>query len=52
MILLTQQPYLKALANAHKRDLIVAAGSFFLAGELREAWISEQRILQKRSALS
>ncbi|MDD5749860.1 MAG: Mur ligase family protein [Patescibacteria group bacterium] len=36
-----------ALEKAKSRDLILVAGSFFLAGELRKKWQSEEEILQK-----
>lgn len=35
-----------ALKNAKTKDLIVITGSFFLAGSLREHWISEEQIIQ------
>lgn len=38
----------EALKKAGDKDLIVVAGSFFLAGELRKRWISEEEILEKR----
>ena len=38
----------RALKQAGQEDLILAVGSFFLAGELRKKWIPEERILQKR----
>ncbi|MBT7553043.1 hypothetical protein HN670_01070 [bacterium] len=40
------QALAEALKNAHKDDLIIIAGSFFLAGELRKHWISEQYIIE------
>ncbi len=40
----------QALAKAQPKDLIVATGSFFLAGELREWWIQEETILKRRRA--
>ncbi len=44
----------RALANAFQRakkdDLILVAGSFFLAGELRKTWFSEEVILKKRKS--
>ena len=38
-----------ALKSAKKDDLIVIAGSFFLAGELRKKWVSEEAILKNLS---
>ena len=38
-----------ALKSAKKDDLIIVAGSFFLAGELRKYWISEQDIIKQLS---
>lgn len=38
----------KALKNARKKDLILITGSFFLAGELRKKWISEEYIVKNR----
>ncbi len=38
-----------ALNEAKHDDLILITGSFFLAGELRKRWISEEQILEKRS---
>lgn len=46
-----QRALQKALEVAAKEDLIVVTGSFFLAGELRERWIPEERILRRRRAL-
>lgn len=37
-----------ALKSAKKDDLILVAGSFFLAGELRKKWISEEYIINHR----
>ena len=39
-----------ARANAGDRGAIVITGSFFLAGELRREWISEEDILAARSS--
>lgn len=39
-----------ALSKANKQDLIVIAGSFYLAGELRKHWISEEKIIKNRNA--
>jgi dihydrofolate synthase / folylpolyglutamate synthase len=37
-----------ALAIANKHDCILVTGSFFLAGELRTRWMSEEEMLKKR----
>ncbi|PIR87123.1 MAG: hypothetical protein COU11_02755 [Candidatus Harrisonbacteria bacterium CG10_big_fil_rev_8_21_14_0_10_49_15] len=37
-----------ALKQATKKDLILITGSFFLAGELRQRWYSEDWVLQNR----
>jgi dihydrofolate synthase / folylpolyglutamate synthase len=37
-----------ARKNAGQNDLILVTGSFFLAGELRGEWFSEEYILEKR----
>ena len=39
----------KALDEAAKDDLILVAGSFFLAGEMRKKWFPEEKILQNRN---
>jgi dihydrofolate synthase/folylpolyglutamate synthase len=39
----------KAMKEAKKYDLILITGSFFLAGELRKKWISEEKILRDNS---
>ncbi len=46
-----QRALQKALEIAADEDLIVVTGSFFLAGELRERWISEEQILRRRRAM-
>jgi dihydrofolate synthase / folylpolyglutamate synthase len=38
----------EALALARPSDMILAVGSFFLAGELRQRWVPEEYILQRR----
>lgn len=40
----------KALRLAKSKDLILVAGSFFLAGELRKGWFSEDTVLEKRKS--
>jgi dihydrofolate synthase/folylpolyglutamate synthase len=35
-----------ALSEAGEGDLVVVAGSLFLAGELRKRWVSEERIVE------
>jgi dihydrofolate synthase/folylpolyglutamate synthase len=39
-----------ALARASNDDIVLVTGSMFLAGALRERWVSEKRILKRRSA--
>ena len=39
-----------ALADAAPRDVVCVTGSMFLVGALRERWVPERRILQRRSA--
>ena len=39
-----------ALVTASPKDLILVVGSFYLAGELRKRWISEDYVLAKRRA--
>ncbi|PWB38514.1 MAG: hypothetical protein C3F02_04125 [Parcubacteria group bacterium] len=36
-----------ALKNACRRDLILITGSFFLCGELRKKWVSEEQIIKE-----
>ncbi len=36
----------RALAAAKKDDLVLVTGSFYLAGELRTRWVSEEKILK------
>ena len=36
----------KAMQKANKNDLILITGSFFLTGELRKKWVSEEYILK------
>lgn len=38
----------ETLKIADKKDLILVTGSFFLVGELRKRWITEERILKNR----
>jgi dihydrofolate synthase/folylpolyglutamate synthase len=40
----------KALKDAKKNDLVLVAGSFFLAGEIRKKWFPEKNILRKRKS--
>jgi len=42
------QALASALKAAHKNDLILVTGSFFLSGELRKKWVSEERLLKTR----
>ena len=39
----------QALRAAKPNDCILVTGSFFLAGQLRQRWVSEDRILRRRS---
>jgi hypothetical protein len=39
-----------ALEQARPDDVVCVAGSMFLAGALRERWVPEARILERRSA--
>ncbi|OGG87497.1 hypothetical protein A3B87_02270 [Candidatus Kuenenbacteria bacterium RIFCSPHIGHO2_02_FULL_39_13] len=39
----------KALKKAGRDDLILVSGSFYLAGELRKKWVSEEKILKINS---
>ena len=39
----------EVLKKANKKDLILISGSFYLAGELRKKWVSEDRILKANS---
>lgn len=39
-----------ALAAAGPDDAVLVTGSFYLAGELRSRWISEEKILEKRTS--
>ncbi len=38
----------KALKKAKSKDIVLVAGSFFLAGEMRKRWCAEEKILKKR----
>jgi dihydrofolate synthase / folylpolyglutamate synthase len=40
----------RALADAGPRDVVCVAGSMFLAGALRERWVPERTILERRTA--
>lgn len=40
----------RALAVAGGKDLVLVTGSFYLAGEVRKKWFSEEDILEKRSS--
>lgn len=44
-----EQALMRARGHAGMKDIILVAGSFFLAGELRKNWVSEEQILRKRS---
>ena len=36
----------EAMKKASKKDLVLVTGSFFLVGELRKKWVSEEYILK------
>ena len=38
----------QSIQNANQDDLVLVVGSFFLAGEVRKRWFSEELILEKR----
>lgn len=40
----------RAIADAAAGDAVCVAGSMFLIGAVRERWVAEERILEKRSA--
>lgn len=40
----------KAINIASKDDLILVTGSFYLSGELRKKWFTEEKILRKRGS--
>jgi dihydrofolate synthase/folylpolyglutamate synthase len=40
-----------ALSRASSDDIVLATGSMFLAGALRERWVPEQQILEHRSSV-
>jgi folylpolyglutamate synthase/dihydropteroate synthase len=44
------QALAQALSKAREDDLILVAGSFFLAGELRKKWFPENQILRRRKS--
>ena len=50
MITDSHQALEKALASAGPDDLVLVTGSFYLAGELRQRWISEAFILKNRKS--
>ncbi len=39
-----------ALSRARRRDVVCVTGSMFLVGALRERWVPEEQILERRSA--
>ncbi len=39
----------QVLKKARQNDLILVTGSFYLAGELRQYWLNERKILQQRN---
>ncbi len=46
------QAFAKAMSEAKEEDLVLVTGSFFLAGEIRKKWFSEQWILSKRKSFN
>ena len=44
------QALAQALSKAHQNDLVLITGSFYLAGELRKHWYSEEQIMTRRSS--
>lgn len=42
----------ETLKSAKKNDVVLVVGSFFLAGEIRQHWISESKILKYRNLQS
>ena len=40
----------RALSQARLRDIVLVTGSMFLVGALRSRWVSERRILERRSS--
>ena len=45
-----ERALLQACKKAEQNDLILATGSFYMAGELRRCWFSEEKILENREA--
>jgi len=41
-----------ALGAAARDDIVLVTGSMYLVGAVRERWVSEQQILQRRSAVA
>lgn len=48
MFLDPKQALTEALKMSKLNDLILVVGSFFLAGELRKRWYSEDAVLRNR----
>lgn len=44
-----EQALIEAKRKAGKQDLILVTGSFFLCGDLRKKWISEEKQLEQRT---
>ncbi len=44
----SEQAFVSGFKMANKNDLILITGSFFLAGEIREKWITENWVLENR----
>ena len=47
-----ERALLQACKKAKQNDLILATGSFYIAGELRRYWFSEKMILERRKAVT
>ena len=50
MYLEPEQALDEAMKRARPRDLVLVTGSFFLAGELRRRWYSEEWVLTRRTS--
>ena len=49
MFLDPEQAVSQAIQDANRDDLVLVIGSFFLAGEVRKRWFSEELILERRT---
>ncbi len=50
VLLDSKQALEKALASANPDDCVLATGSFYLVGELRKRWYSEEKVLTRRKS--